>query len=353
MRSHLPWLLMVMLLVTSTSGYADIDGRVTAGRRGDGAIVLKHGRPWPSRGVETVTGQEPTPPAFRGLAPDSPARAGRIADSSVKFEVTLWNIIRESGSPADYEAYLELFPNGRFARQARENLGRLKAGNAGAAVDRTHGKQPAPALEIRPIGQAYTVRVTANLRQAPSTKARIIGYAKKGAEIFVLGRVVGETWYQVSTQAGGMAYIAAGLIEKAGSAASGSATVPQGNTAPEKQTPASNDDTAKRASSDPKTPVSPGSVPSSTRPAAGRKSETAPGAARPAQDQPVRKSREEIERYWKHRIDLLKESGLHGDCDLVVDDPRTDPPAYSDCEENNDNIESFRRQMKRELAGLR
>ena len=141
MRPHLPWLLMVMLLVTSTSGYADIDGRVTAGRRGDGAIVLKHGRPWPSGGVGTVTGQEPTPPAFRGLAPDSPARADRIADSSVKFEVTLWNIIRESGSPADYEAYLELFPNGALrqagagkpgASQGRE---RRRSGGTGRAAN--------------------------------------------------------------------------------------------------------------------------------------------------------------------------------------------------------------------------
>jgi hypothetical protein len=46
------------------------------------------------------------------------------------------------------------------------------------------------------------------------------------------------------------------------------------------------------------------------------------------QQSTARKSRKEIERYGKRQVDLIKESGLYGDCDHVVNDPRTDPASH-------------------------
>jgi hypothetical protein len=346
MRFQPPWLLIVVLLTFSTFGHAENDGTLTTNRRDDSSILLNEGWLPPKQGIRTVAGEESTPPRYRALPSDKQAGPIRIAENSDKFEVTLWNIIKESRNPADYEAYLELFPNGRFSERAQKNLTHLKSEHPSPDADRTRGKQSAPSPSINRIGQTYTVRLTANLRQAPSTRSRILGHVRKGAEIFVLGRVADENWYQVLTKAGATAYVSARLIEKQSGATGPSATVSRQKATSANRMPASRDRSAKPAAPDPKVLAVPPDLPLSSPSPSGGQTEA---AASPTPDEPIRKSRQEIERHWKRQIELVKESGLYGDCDLVVDNPRTDPAAYSDCEYNNDKIESIRQQMEREL----
>ena len=166
--------------------------------------------------VRLATGQVPVRPRFRNLTPNDPNRPTPVAESSDSLESAMWRIVKESKDPADYEAFLDIYPNGRFAKQARKSLARLQNEKGGAAAPKTRSPTPARAEKIDRIDQTYTVRVTANLRQAPTTKAKIVGQAKKGQKIFVLGRTVGKNWYKVSSKAGTVAYIAGNLVSKPG-----------------------------------------------------------------------------------------------------------------------------------------
>lgn len=57
-------------------------------------------------------------------------------DSSEQYEITFWDSIKDSTYPADYEAYLKAYPNGRFAPLAHARIDRLRAAasNAPAAA---------------------------------------------------------------------------------------------------------------------------------------------------------------------------------------------------------------------------
>lgn len=48
-------------------------------------------------------------------------------DSAEQYELTFWESIKDSNHAADYEAYLQSYPNGRFAPLARARVQRLKA----------------------------------------------------------------------------------------------------------------------------------------------------------------------------------------------------------------------------------
>jgi formylglycine-generating enzyme required for sulfatase activity len=62
-------------------------------------------------------------------------------DSSEQYEITFWNSIKDSNYPADYEAYLKAYPNGRFATLAHARIDRLRAAASAPAPAPT----PAPA----------------------------------------------------------------------------------------------------------------------------------------------------------------------------------------------------------------
>ena len=67
--------------------------------------------------VETLRGRGGSPP---------PAAAGAAATDAGGVEVVFWQSIVNSTNPADFEAYLEQFPNGVFSTLARNRLGALR-----------------------------------------------------------------------------------------------------------------------------------------------------------------------------------------------------------------------------------
>ncbi|HEX8885107.1 MAG TPA: SUMF1/EgtB/PvdO family nonheme iron enzyme, partial [Noviherbaspirillum sp.] len=68
---------------------------------------------------------------FPALAADdasTPYRRGVLPkDSAEQYELTFWDSIKDSTHASDYEAYLQAYPNGRFAGLARARVERLKA----------------------------------------------------------------------------------------------------------------------------------------------------------------------------------------------------------------------------------
>jgi formylglycine-generating enzyme required for sulfatase activity len=68
-------------------------------------------------------------------------------DSSEQYEITFWNSIKDSNYPADYEAYLKAYPNGRFATLAHARIDRLRSAataSAAAAAPPSTAVAPAP-----------------------------------------------------------------------------------------------------------------------------------------------------------------------------------------------------------------
>jgi hypothetical protein len=54
-----------------------------------------------------------------GVAQDM---AASLADEPSRFEHTAWKLIRNSDDPADFQTYLDIFPNGRFKLTAKQRI---------------------------------------------------------------------------------------------------------------------------------------------------------------------------------------------------------------------------------------
>jgi formylglycine-generating enzyme required for sulfatase activity len=66
-------------------------------------------------------------------------------DASEQYELSFWESIKDSEHVSDYEAYLQAYPNGRFAGLARARIERLRAAAPKPAAPETPAaKTPAP-----------------------------------------------------------------------------------------------------------------------------------------------------------------------------------------------------------------
>ncbi|HEY8608963.1 MAG TPA: formylglycine-generating enzyme family protein [Noviherbaspirillum sp.] len=69
--------------------------------------------------------------ADRGARPAAAAALVPVAilpkDGNEQYELAFWESIKDSSHAADYEAYLNTYPNGRFAALAKARIARLKA----------------------------------------------------------------------------------------------------------------------------------------------------------------------------------------------------------------------------------
>ncbi len=83
---------------------------------------------------------------------EASARDGRILtqhsrgilpkDSAEQYELAFWESIKDSSHASDYEAYLQAYPNGRFAILAQSRIERLRA--AAPKAETGQGKPPSP-----------------------------------------------------------------------------------------------------------------------------------------------------------------------------------------------------------------
>jgi len=100
----------------------------------------------PDRGLRPEPIQKA--PAKKVIPSNVPPRPTNNADD---FETVLWNIVKASQDPADYESYLEIYPRGRFAKEARERLKRIKADTRAAPAPRTPPTQKRNAAGPEPV----------------------------------------------------------------------------------------------------------------------------------------------------------------------------------------------------------
>lgn len=87
--------------------------------------------------------------AAMGLWAATPA----MAQAPTQAEITFWSSIQNSKTAAEYEAYLQAFPNGTFAPLARLRIQQLGGGGGSSAGGGGGGAPPAPQFENNPPRQ--------------------------------------------------------------------------------------------------------------------------------------------------------------------------------------------------------
>lgn len=121
----------------------------------------------------------------------APLAAGQIPDETLRAEIVFWESVRTSTNPADYRAYLEQYPDGKFAALARNRLAALAPKPAATPVAVPEVKvssSPAPQAgdtwtyllsEPRrvdgPKQRRYTVTVTAAAGTSVTEQAALEG----------------------------------------------------------------------------------------------------------------------------------------------------------------------------------
>lgn len=117
-------------------------------------------------------------------------------DGDARYELVFWESIKDSKQAADYEAYLEVFPNGRFAPLARARAAYLrKVGKQGGRPQKPEPEKGPRVEEVEP--SEYIVIRNVNMRNSPSVEGQRIAVLDSGSRVLVTGRVIGSNWYQV------------------------------------------------------------------------------------------------------------------------------------------------------------
>jgi formylglycine-generating enzyme required for sulfatase activity len=127
---------------------------------------------WPQAGLALA--QSPLPISSLALGPDD-VEGGAISrgvmpkDSAEQVEMTFWESIKNSEQAGDYEAYLQAYPNGRFAALAKARITRLRAA-APKTEAITPKAEPAPAAKPTPEPKRAAPART-EPRRAPAASA--------------------------------------------------------------------------------------------------------------------------------------------------------------------------------------
>ncbi len=170
----------------------------------DAAANVPQDRPFPVR----IAQADPNAPAAQPQQPLS------TEDS---FELQFWDAVKNSSNPDDYRAYLETYPNGRFAALARVR--------ARSAAPSTNSPQPSPVAPIPaptptpvspvvvPVDRDAILAQRTTIRVSPETGGQRIETAEKGERIRVTGQTADGTWLRVLAKSGRNGFVPASDLQ--------------------------------------------------------------------------------------------------------------------------------------------
>lgn len=170
----------------------------------------------PFAGTTPPTGPWSSPQA---AADDPLLIAGLLPqDGEAGYELAFWNSIKDSTNAADYDAYLEAYPDGRFAPLAKSRAERYRKTAAPAAP-------PAPSAPARPepakssfsiavMDEDYRASTATNVRDQPASDANKVAQLAEGDRVRVTGKVQERDWFRVKTADGVEGYVFAPLLGK-------------------------------------------------------------------------------------------------------------------------------------------
>ena len=145
-----------------------------------------------------------------------------------KDEQLLWNAIAESEHPNDFQVFLRVYPDGKYAPLARQRLATLGGQSTAqpvdaaaepaqpldAAAEPVQPLQSAAMPEIEPLEGTYVVQCNANLRVDATTKSSRLKLLLGGDDVRVTGKVKGKNWYRVESVDGKKGYVFGMLLRK-------------------------------------------------------------------------------------------------------------------------------------------
>ncbi len=251
----------------------------------------------------------------------------QFAAGSADFEAELWTFIKDGESPDDIEAFLAIFPDGKYAGLAKDKLARLRGGKSAPAIAPAKPKPALPSLRIKPIRvtpmQARrAARTKARVRARPDTSSATITVIPQGQVLDVTGKVEKSDWVRAELPGGRRGYIYGPLL----------GPVPVAKPAPRRQP-------------EPMPPAQP-ETPAPEVP----KSASVTPAPSAAPD--VAAQRAEISARWDQKIGLVKRSGQYAECYSAGGSIDTDSTEYMDCTDREAAIAQLEAAKQAELAGL-
>ncbi len=114
-----------------------------------------------NRSATAIPGAPPVPAGTASRAGTPPAAD---TDQISAFELTFWETIRNSENPAEYRAYLDAYPNGRFVPLARAREQQFRQREQGGAT----APNTAPAPVQLPVPPAPPRSPASSIAQAPA-----------------------------------------------------------------------------------------------------------------------------------------------------------------------------------------
>lgn len=125
------------------------------------------------------------------LASAAGAQTGDKAAEELRAEMVFWESIRSSTDPADFRAYVEQYPQGRFAALARNRLAALTpqpAAPATAPAAATPSSAPrSSAPGALAVGDTWTYRVTRRGAPATTEEVKVASVAHNAVVEDILG----------------------------------------------------------------------------------------------------------------------------------------------------------------------
>ena len=144
------------------------------------------------------------------LAEDPKPAAGSEAQAADQEEARFWSLINHSEDPEDYRVFLESFPDGRHAEEARDRITQLNGGDGD-----TSQPQSTAAAKIESMEGTYVVQCNANLRDNATVKSSKLGLLAGGRSVQVTGKVSGRNWYKIKTAGGTEGFVFGPLLRPA------------------------------------------------------------------------------------------------------------------------------------------
>ncbi len=110
-----------------------------------------------------------------------------------------------------FEAYLEQYPDGEFARIAKlkfEAATKAKEQQTALVVP------PKPEIEIDPIEAEYVAVKNANVRKLPTVDSDQVALLEAGTRVQVAGKVKDRNWYLVEREDKPLGYVYGELLKE-------------------------------------------------------------------------------------------------------------------------------------------
>ncbi|MDP6708022.1 MAG: caspase family protein [Alphaproteobacteria bacterium] len=157
------------------------------------------------------------------FAPEAQKRLAALAepkaapeDEADATELAFWRSIQESRDANVYRAYLKAYPNGAFAPLAKARLGTFETKVSAVAPAKPGDLVPPKELTValEPVEATYVAVKRANVRAEPTISSKKADSLPAGTEVYVPGRTTDGKWLRVERGDQALGYVYAPLLQE-------------------------------------------------------------------------------------------------------------------------------------------